>query len=484
MPTPHEPDPHEAAALAWLREPSDQALGLLAIDAEELRYLLLAMGHSPNAARPEPPTYVEGQPIRAGYRLIAQVGRPPEILPVFAQALAAGLEHEQLARFFDHLWGVDLVVWRRLGDATHAELARLWLASPGRRLVRDPDTLVRLRERESSDARLDAACIVDERELEHLPLPGGLARWRDRHGSIPGEAMPTWAPKRSDRAVTIALSRLEHGSPHGLRGAALGWLLGRAIDRPHVEIDGVHQNLRETLPGYLAIALQVDEGNEDFAGRLEEQALQHAALIAPSSVRRAWHVSRWLLGCLVRSPYAPGREEDLHAKLMALLPPERAPIEPDDPLHPSRFGVSGMRIADLALVAGTWAHYGRDGETYSPPLPLVNALQRLARREVSEGEQAAELALARGATNELGWTAQHVAPPWVARWLLTQWRIDWLAEVSANVADECLTALCDDPRFDWFAHVIRIEGPRLVQPLQQRAGGRHGAAPGPLGQDL
>lgn len=464
MPAPHDPDPLEAAALAWLQQPSAPVPESLAIDADELRLLLLALGHPLDAARPEPPSYVEGQPIRAGYRLVAQVGEDPVVLPVFAQALAAELDSRSLGKLFDHLWGVDLALWRRLGDASHAELARMWLTSPGRRLVRSLDTLTLLRE-PGEAAHIDAACIAaGDSEGPNF------ARWRDRHGSIPGEAMAAWAPKRSDRDVPIALARLEHGSPHGLRGAALGWLLGRAADQPQVELDGVRQNLRESLPGYLALALQHDESHEDFGARLEEQALQHAALIAPGSVLRAWHVSRWILGCLVRSPFAPDREELLHAELMARLPPERAPIEPDDPLHPSRFGVEGLRIADLTLVAGTWAHYGRDTEPLMPPpLPLVNALVRLANRELHAAELEAERSLARGLESELGWTAQHVAPPWVARWLLTQWRIDWLTKVEHAVVRECLQALRDDARFDWFAHVVRAEAPMLSDSEQQFA---------------
>lgn len=473
MPALHEPDPLEAAVSAWPLP----GVQVLPSDQKERDYLLLALGRDVGIPKPDPPAIVEGQPIRAGYRLLAQIGEVEVIEPVFAQALAAGLEHAELTKLFDHLWGVDLAVWRRLGDATHAELAQLWLTSPGRRLVRRPETLEGLRE-PSIAARVDAAAILEPSEQFEVatrkPSPKGLSRWFDLHRSIPGGAMQAWAPKHGDgdeRDVPLALARLERGSPHSLRGAALGWLLGRAADRPHVEIDGVHQNLRESLPGYLAIALQVDESHEDFSARLEEQALQHAALIAPASVRRAWHIARWIHGCLVRSPFAPGREEALHAKLMALLPSERAPIEPDDPLHPSRFGFEGLRIADLSLVAGAWAHYGRDkGEPLQPPpLPLVNALRRLAERELSENERAAELALARGHANELRWTAQHVAPPWVARWLLTQWRIDWLDKVSAPVVDECLQALRDGSRFDWFAHVARVEGPRLPEPLQARA---------------
>lgn len=133
------------------------------------------------------------------------------------------------------------------------------------------------------------------------------------------------------------------------------------------------------------------------------------------------------------------------------------------------WGPEGLRIDDLALIAGAWAHYGRDGEhLLPPPLPLVNSMRRLAGRLVSAAEQAAEVSLARGDSNELGWSAPHLAPPWVARWLLTEWRLPWLAQLSAPVADECLQSL-GDPRFHWFAHVFRAEGAQLGENQLQLA---------------
>ncbi len=485
----------EARVLAWRerggpRPPLDEA-------DEELRYLAVAMDPSAGE-RPAAPEFVDGQPIRAGYRRVAGVGREARVEPAFAQALAAGVAPMERRWLFDHLWGVDLALWQqREGDV--ADLALRWLRSPGRRLVRDVAILQRFREGDEpaevdgatdvSLAALWAASGADEASVGEDDEAPGAARWLDLHRAIPGAAMARWQPKRSDRAVAIAFSRLERGSPYSLRGAALGWLLSQAVDRPIVDVGGVRQDLREILPGRLAVAMQAEADEEaeprersfeeKFAARLEEATLLHAAQIAkrdrePGRVRRAWHLARWIHGCLVRSPFVKDDEERLRAELLALLPAEPLRVEvEDDPLHPARFGPEGLRIEDLSLVAGIWAHYGRHGERLSPtPLPLVRAVGRLASRLVRAGEHEAEESLARGRSNELEWTAPHVAPPWVARWMLTEWRIPWLAEASrANpeVVEECLRAVSSGRRFEWLAFVWRGEGAMLSAEQQVRA---------------
>lgn len=459
----------DACALAWRVEGRDEQ-GLAGAEPE-LAYLLRALGRPVEGAGPGVPEFVPGLPIRAGYRLVAETGKKPERLPVFAQALASGLATTELVRLFDHLWGVDVAVWRRLATASPAELAERWLTSPGRRLVRDPAILVALREGQervdATDLRLETCYAAAGADEALVGEPRGAERWLDLHGSIPGELLAAWAPKRSDRDVAVGLARLERGSPCSLRGAALGWLLSRTVDRPQVDLDGVRHDLREALPARLAIALATEEGAEDFAAPLEEVLLQHAAGIvardpAPGALRRGWHLARWIHGCLVRSPFAPGAEDRLYAELTALLPAKAATVDRDDPLHPARFGAGGVPIADLALVAGAWAHYGREGERLlPPPSPLVGALRRVAGRALRAGEWEAERSLARGVSNELGWSAPHVAPPWLARRLLTEWRVPWLWQLGDEVAGECLRVLPDEPRFHWLAHVVRAEGLEL-----------------------
>jgi hypothetical protein len=340
-----------------------------------------------------------------------------------AHALADGLAVDKLAELFDHLWSVDLALWRRLRTADAREIARLWLASPGRRIVQDIGFLLVLHTGEQDGAtdvgpeRLAAASGAD---AEFADAPPG---WVDLHAAIPGALMRRWAPKNAARAVAVAFRRLEHGSPHSLRGAAVGWLLGRAVDAPSYSIDEMHYDLREDLPVRLALALSVqdppaeevaEQPGECFAARVEEVLLQHAALIvqrgpADDRVRRAWHIARWIHACVTRSPFYRGDDERLHADLLSYLPDASAPQaaaespEAADPLDPARFGVDRLRIDVVALVAGAWAHYGRTGEHLPPPPPLASALRRLAARATTGAEQAAEAAFRRRESNQLGW---------------------------------------------------------------------------------
>jgi hypothetical protein len=488
-------DPNlEARALAW-REGRGPAPGLDEVD-EELRCLLLAMGIGAAVPRPATPDFIEGQPIHAGYRLVAETNDRSQVVPAFARALAAGLAPER-RWLFEHLWGVDLALWKMRENGDFAHVAERWLRSPGRRLVRELTILRAMREPPPDErdgatdlrlAALWAASGADEAMCGPDDTSPGAVRWRDLHDSIPGRRMTHWSPKLAERGVVVAFSRLERGSPFCLRGAAIGWLLGETVDRPLVEVGGIRQDLREVLPGRLAVALQLheDPAEENFVARLEEATLLHAAFIAardPSAgrVRRAWHLARWIHGCLARSPFVGEDAERLRARLLALLPAEPPAVDLDDPMHPARFGPNGLRIEDVALVAGIWAHYGRDGAHLTPtPLPLVQAIRRLAGRPLRSGEREAEESLARGTANELEWTAPHVAPPWVARRLLTEWRIPWLPEASSEVIRECLDSLwAPEPdggppvasRFEWFAHVWRIDGPAVSEPLQAHAHG-------------
>jgi hypothetical protein len=486
------PDPdREARLLAWREgrnvEPSHHE------EEEELRCLRIAMGGG--GSSPPAPGFVDGQPIRAGYRLVAEPGGRFQIEPSFACALAAGLDKRALRRLFDHLWGVDLALWSELETSPPAVLAERWLRSPGRRLVRDPAFLSRLHasaaagaesahadhsgetSHGASDLGLDALWAASGAEARFGgDLSSGGARWRDLHAALPGEAMSRWVPKRGDDDVATAFARLERGSPYSLRGAAIAWLLGRAVDRPRVELAGVRQDLREILPARLALALQSegDASEERFAARLEEATLLHAAWIArrdtsPGRIRRAWHLARWIHGCLIRSPFVASDEERLHAELVALLPANLPSIDVDDPLHPARFAGDGFRIEDLALISGLWAHYSRPGGRLTPtPAPLVRELRSLAGRTVRPPERDAEESLARARSNELGWNAPHIAPPWVARWLLTEWRLPWLAQVGDEVVSECLNAVAVDPRFEWLTYVWSAEAAALSDAIRHR----------------
>ncbi|HFE43999.1 MAG TPA: hypothetical protein ENJ18_00705 [Nannocystis exedens] len=469
-----------------------------ALDDLERRYLRLAQGHAKEKP-PDPPCFIEGQPIRAGYRLISRPGEPVRIEPSFACALAADLAKPDLCRLFDHLWGVDYALWKKLPTHSSAELAEHWQRSLGRRLVRDPGLLKDLR-RANSRTEFDLEELWAASGAE-VPLDRDNdsvhSRWLDLHASLPGEAMSHWVPKRGPEDAATAFARLERGSPYSLRGASIGWLLNRAVDRRRIDLAGVRQDLREILPARLALALQdeVDRprDQEHFAARLEEATLRHAAWIIekerhndssndnnnnkPGRILGAWHVARWIHGCLIRSPFTASDDERLHADLVALLPKEDPPLKPDDdPLHPGRFGGGGehgLRIEDVALVSGVWVHHNRSGRRLSPtPTPLVQALRKLAERCLRTGERDAEASFARAHSNELGWTAPHFAPPWLARWLLTEWHLPWLARVHDEVVSEyleTLETLAEDPRFEWLAYVWRSEGDELSEAQRARA---------------
>jgi len=485
------------------------------LEDREKRYLRLAMGLEEEEPAPDPPRFRDGQPIRAGYRMVSKPGEDVHIEPEFACALAADLAKPDLCRLFDHLWGVDYALWKKLNTHSSAELAEHWQRSLGRRLVHDQNFLKDLRPGSGVEIDLKdlwaasgAETPLERGDKDNNNNSKGQSGWLDLHASLPGEAMSHWVPKRGPDDAATAFARLERGSPHSLRGAAIGWLLNRAVDRRRIDLAGVRQDLREILPARLALALQdetdprtqehftarledeTDPGTQEhfaprqehFAARLEEATLRHAAWIMereqpnkPGRIRRAWHVARWMHGCLIRSPITASDEERLHAELVALLPPENPPLKADDdPLHPARFvGKDGLRIEDVALVSGVWVHHGRQGRHLTPtPTPLVHALRRLAERCLRTGERDAEASFARAHSNELGWTAPHFAPPWLARWLLTEWHLPWLTRVGDRVVSECLETLetlAEDPRFEWLAYVWRSEGHELSEAHRDRA---------------
>jgi len=337
---------------------------------------------------------------------------------------------------------------------------------------------------EATDIPHDLAALADW-------LAARPPRWRDLHAAIPGILMQFWQPR--DGRVTTALRRLDTGSPYMLRGAALAWLLSRAASMPHYEAaPGIAGDLRSDLPVRLAAALGDDfPADSAFAPKLELALLRHAAHIAdrrrqnpPGCALVAWSLSRWLYRCVPRSPF---HEKFLATYLSALLPRDEEPADEStlDPLHPRRLGPDGIDIADLAVVAGTVAHYHGPGPYLEPvPQPLVDALRRIAWRPARPGEQAAEDALATAPApaaggpalaapgNALGWPAPHVAPPWVARRFLTDRRIAWLARASREAQEECTGTITRDPRrYSWLAFAVHNESQGLAKDFLHQAAG-------------
>lgn len=453
----------------------------------ELRRLLDTLRGAAPSPPPPPRT-------RAGYAIEGSPADGAEVAPAFVVALGG---HDLRAGFPD-LWAIDAALWDRLDDAEPRELARLWLESPGRRLVQDIEALAdapRAERLGASDLSLDRIYeAAGVREMPHdldalvswfAAKPRHSDRWRELHAAIPGRSLDAWAPRSTANEVPRALQIIDQGSPLGLRGAALAWLLDRAANEPFYEVEGLRRDLRDDLPSRLATALPLWLG-EDAASvvsrDLETLALQHAARITatdpgPTTALRAWGVARWLQQCLRRSPYFGGDDEVILARLKALLPSEPAtPSEVSDALHPARFRLDGSALdaAEIALLGGALAHYRKGseptGKTFLPtPLPLVRALSAIAVRPVRSGEDEAEAALAAG-RNVLGWPSPHLAAPLAARHVMTELNIAWMEACREAVQLETLQRFDTEPqRYAWVARAIFREGSRLTDAARERA---------------
>jgi hypothetical protein len=408
---------------------------------------------------------------RAGYLLI---GKPSEkealVFPSFARSISSGNPSG------DDIWAVDQVVVASLGTIPR-RVALAWLESPGRRLIRDLNLLGRA----PSEQRWGATDL----SLRRIYRAAGATDrpsstdWAELHDAIPGQAMLRWQPaSQSDPSgkVVTALRFLDQGSPLMVRGAALSWLLNRAADKPFYEIEEQKYDLRQVLAAQLATALPFNGTREGATiSELELAALRHASRITENDpeparlVEKTWHVARWLQGCLILSPFFGGDEQALTARLTALLPEASlVPTEATDALHPLRFGDDGIDLAEMALMAGVVSHFLRKyGETVSlPPNALIKALRKVASRSLRDGERNAEAALAHG-HNELTWPAPHVAPPLVARWLMTDQRIGWMTKVSDAAIEESLDLLEKYPaRHGWVAFAIHAEGRELKDDIK------------------
>ncbi|KFA93008.1 hypothetical protein [Archangium violaceum] len=468
----------------------------------ELQALIIALREKSSSSAPRE----DRSFVRAGYLIEGTPGLPePSVRPALAEALAARQPALELRQLFPDLWAVDLELWQQLDSqaVSPRTLALLWLSSPGRRLVQDLSVLPHL-----PRVRTFGASDFSPSRLHSAsgPFPSGTSApsprtpWHELHTAVPGRALAHWQP--ADGSVRSALRILggQQGEPLFLRGAALAWLLDRAAEQPSYELEGLQRSLRDDLLLAFISGFPPPEDASRHArsrdsARLETACLLHAARLvedAPSgtAAARGWSLARWLQSCTFRSPFVGGDEEALSARLRALLPASPSDIPSrDDVLDPSRFSDEGqgLDIAELALVAGAALHYRPDApETRArllpTPLPLVQALRRVADRTLNPGELQAEALLARfqegslpreptgqghaplagPVSNALGWEARHVAPPLVARWVLSHHRISWLARVSARVLEECLELFQHQPpRHDWLALAVFAEGQEL-----------------------
>ncbi|WP_437780662.1 hypothetical protein [Sorangium sp. So ce1097] len=438
----------------------------------ELRRLLESAQGTP----PEPPP---SRP-RAGYALEGGPDGEARALSAFAATLGS---EGGLRKGFPDLWAIDAGLWDRLDHGGVRELARLWLESPGRRLVQDLRVLATMPAEEPlgatdrSLARLEAAAGLRSLAGDASGPASEHRGYREFHGAVPGARLADWEPEPSDKAEQVlrALHLLEDGSPLGLRGAALAWLLNCAADDPFYTVSGIRRDLRDDLPIRLSTALLAWVGDSPRAAvprQLETLALQHAARIiaaapADEAAPRGWALARWLQGCLRRSPFFGADEEVLAAHLRARLPavPLRVP-DGADALHPARFSLdgAGLDVAEIAFLSGVLAHYQRphDHTLLPTPVPLIHALQRIASRAVRAAEEEADAALAAG-HNALGWPEEYaIAPPLAARRLMTDLRIGWVAQVGEAAQRESIERFARDPiRHGWLAFALHREGQHL-----------------------
>ncbi|HYO52422.1 hypothetical protein [Archangium sp.] len=480
----------------------------------ELRLLVSALRQEPYTMAP----WGDRPFVRAGYLIEGKRGlQEPSVRPAFAEALAARRASLELRQDFPDLWAVDFSLWAQMASESvdFRELALLWLSSPGRRLVQDLSVLKHLPGERTfgasdfSPSRLHSVSgpLPSDTPASSTPASSRGTPWHELYAAIPGRALGTWQPAEGSVRSVLQILGGRRGDPLFLRGAALAWVLNRAAEQPYYELDGLQRALREDLLLAFVAGFPSPEDESRYAqlrasARLETACLLHAARwmgddSSETVTAQGWSLARWLQSCAFRSPFVGGVEESLTARLRALLPSSPSDIPSrDDVLDPSRFSDDGkgLDIAELALVAGAALHYWPDApQTHTKllptPLPLVHALRRVADRTLNSGERQAEALLARfqagsiesestdegdapppgPAYNALGWEARHVAPPLVARWVLSHHRISWLAKVSPEVQRECLEMFRQQPhRHDWLALAVFSEGQELAPEARAR----------------
>lgn len=461
---------------------------LARLDPDEPRRSFAELRLLARAIDPAVPSLITPQsaPGRAGYSFVGQ-GDDARAWPAFAAALADGSALGEAAR---DLWAIDAGLWLSIGQKARRELARDWLSSPGRRLVQDLSLLEVLGGPKSEqnpdfsavDMRWERLLDCAGAELrngfgpEHarlhqtspLRMPEWRPNWSPDAAAKPPDAAATANPGSADAAT--ALFMLEQGTPALARAGALRWLLDQAVRAPVVTIAGIQRDIRQDLPVLLAMALDSNSPTAaETAHALEVEALclAHAARIAQAmrqvdDVVGTWHIARWIQSATSRSPFYGGDNATLAVRLRVLLH-EPASADAAPALAPARFGGLGIDIADFAWVAGAFCHYSGGPGLRPTPLPLVEKLRSIAHRTLRPGELAAEEALFREPADERPDWLFHVAPPLMARQLLSEnLMVTWLASAPKDVVQELGEALSQHPeRLEWLALAMLNEGEGL-----------------------
>jgi hypothetical protein len=354
----------------------------------------------------------------------------------------------------DALGPLDAAAAARAGP----DRARAWLQSPARRLMLDLEALPALAG--APRPGWDPGALDASRGRLRACIPPG-----DPSPPPPGRALLGWAPEAADpHPAARALVLLEQGEPPSLRGAALGFLLREAAERPGWTTPGpteLRRSLREDLPPLLALALDRDRpgaGLDRARARVEAALLRHAEALAAAAgldgPAARWDLARWLQRVIGASPFWRLDPPVLAARLEALLPADPPPPAPRGPAWVAAAGVPEVFLV-LGVAAGVQV-----AQPYAPA-PVLDALRQLAHAELGPPNPEDEP----GGDDPLGWTAlcPHSRPDWAARWLLTlRLGAPWLAGAPEPVRVGSLAALAAAPgRWGWVARAWHDEGPTL-----------------------
>lgn len=408
-----------------------------------------------------------------------------------ASWLASRLEQE-----CPELRTLDVTVWEAVQQGNTQQAAQRWLRSPARRLLNGLPSL----ERELKQA-------LDDPDQALVKAAGLAAEFPESH-DLPRAAQETAAlgvtvvlglyaspsasssPALPDHRIEDGLRALTQGASSAARGAALLKLLNRAVDAPSYEFEGMTRRLSEDLGLHIAAAeSQWNTSSMQEALALEKSCLSWSSRLrfpstsensSSQTLERRWRMARWLHQTLSFSPYYGEDRLAQRLTLDALLRRAPSALETDDALSPHRCAAASFRLDALAQLSALVEHYvdperERLGRRLLPmPLSLLHQLREIAAQTPSPEEEEAEEKFLDG-HDRLGWKAPHVAPVWLARWILTRLGMTWWGLLPSTKLEplmgECLRRLQERPeKYEWIAQAVQVELRRFPATLDNQLG--------------
>lgn len=348
----------------------------------------------------------------------------------------------------------DLALAVARGASDDAE--SFWARSPAKLLHDHPYALAQLGEGDLSwlCVARSAGALPPQRSE---PMPLG---WRALYAAGPGNRL-RGAPPASDGVdsdfVTVTL-----GVSAFVCAAALGRLLDLAASSPlYTAADGKQRDLRDALPVLVARVLNAHE-HRDLDLEVRDASLATERALLGFVLRRitrtgateldacaVWTIVRWLSVVLVGAPTSLGSMHTITGWIDG-LDRDVLPAAHEDALAPMHFTATDepVSLASFAWMEAIVGHHLRmrtlGREPWSCP-PMQRWLREEAARQSTPHERAMEQSLSEG-HNACGWEAPHIAPPLVARWVLTRARVPWLDAASVEALDECVALLRETPR--------------------------------------